>query len=67
MQQHDVDLEADEPKDALERIADVLEAIYDPERKALRLYDVERSKVYQAALSPEYREKFGMTTADKST
>jgi hypothetical protein len=47
----------------LDRIATALEAVYDPERKALRLYDVERAKVYKAALAPEYRDKFGMDSS----
>jgi hypothetical protein len=48
---------------ALDRIATILELAYDPEKKALRLYDVERAKVYKAALAPEYRDKFGMDSA----
>lgn len=47
-------------KSAIERIADILEGAYDPEKKAFRLYDTERAKVYRDHLAPDYREKFGM-------
>jgi hypothetical protein len=51
----------------LERLADIFEAAFDRDKKAIRLYDTERKKVYQEALAPEVKDKFGIKDAVSSS
>jgi hypothetical protein len=43
-----------------ERIAQGFESIYDKERRALRLFDIERKQVYRDHLAPEIKDKLGL-------
>lgn len=45
--------------EALERIADALEICTDQEKKALRMFDVERANVYKTHLGGKLRPEGG--------